>query len=238
MLAFSAEHTPDGKANGIAWRNSDMMTRTTLTSHIRRSQLKGIEAKDHVFVEGDQKSHVYQVETGAVCLYTVLPDGRRHVIDFAFGGDIVNLGAGPIEVYNAQALIPTRVRCLPQTSLRRLAEREPEMAIRIYEAIAEELSSTRAHLVSVARHSATERVVTFLLSMSRRNRFHDRDPQTIDLPMSRGDIADYLGLTIETVSRTFSKLKAAGLIEIDQCTSLRLVDIAALKAIADGEALA
>ncbi|NJM55292.1 MAG: helix-turn-helix domain-containing protein [Verrucomicrobiae bacterium] len=237
MLAFAAEYTPDGKLNAAAWLNSNTMTRTSLNSHMRDRSVRTIEAKDHVFVEGDPKTHIYQVETGAVCLYTILPDGRRHVIDFAFGGDIVNLGAGSIEVYNAQALIATRVRCMPQAALRRLAERDAEIAIRIYEAIAQELSATRAHLVSIARHSATERVVTFLLAMSRRNRIHDRDPQTIDLPMSRGDIADYLGLTIETVSRTFSKLKSVGLIEIDQCTSLRLVDIAALKAVADGEAL-
>lgn len=206
----------------------------TLYDHMARAPLRGIEAKDHIFTEGDPKSHVYQVVTGAVCLYKVLPDGRRQVIDFAYGGDIIGLGLGAYELYNAQATVATRVRCLPISALQGIARQDPAIAMRMCEALSDELTAIRDHLVCVVQRSATERLVTFLLALSRRNAARGRDPEVLELPMTRTDIGDFLGLTIETVSRTFSKLKAMGLIEIDQGTTIRLKALNELSALADG----
>ena len=206
----------------------------TLAGHMDRAPLRGIEAKDHIFTEGDPKTHVYQVVTGAVCLYKVLPDGRRQVIDFAYGGDIIGLGLGACELYNAQATVATRIRCLPVSALQGVARQDPAIAMRMCEALSEELTAIRDHLVCVVQRSATERLVTFLLALSRRNEARGRDPKTLELPMTRTDIGDFLGLTIETVSRTLSKLKALGLIEIDQGTTIRLMAIDELCALADG----
>jgi CRP-like cAMP-binding protein len=208
----------------------------SLQDHLKRASLRGIEAKDHVFAEGDPKSHIYQIVTGAVCLYKVLPDGRRQVIDFAYGGDFLSLSLGPVETYNAQATVATRVRCLSLSALSGLASRDPAIAMRICEAMSAELTAVRDHLVCVVQRSATERVVTFLLALSRRNNAHNRDCLTIELPMTRADIGDFLGLTIETVSRTFTKLRCRGLIEISQGTTIRLRDIGGLRAMADGTA--
>jgi CRP-like cAMP-binding protein len=206
----------------------------SLQDHLKRAPLRGIEAKDHVFAEGDPKSHIYQVVTGAVCLYKVLPDGRRQVIDFAYGGDFLSLSLGSVETYNAQATVATRVRCLSVSALSGLASRDPAIAMRICEAVSAELAAVRDHLVCVVQRSATERVVTFLLALSERNNARNRDCDTLELPMTRADIGDFLGLTIETVSRTFTKLKCRGLIEISQGTTIRLRDTEGLRAMADG----
>lgn len=206
----------------------------TLDGHMASAPLRGVEAKDHLFTEGETKTHVYQVVTGAICLYKVLPDGRRQVIDFAYGGDIVGLGLGGAEACNAQATVATRVRCLPLAALRTIIANEPAIAVKVCEALTDELAAVRDHLVCVVQRNATERLVTFLLSLSQRNRAKGRDPNTIELPMTRADIGDFLGLTIETVSRTFSKLKSSRLIEINQGTTIRLRDIVRLRALADG----
>ena len=205
----------------------------TLNDHMERAPLRGIESKEHIFTEGDPKSHVYQVVTGAVCLYKVLPDGRRQVIDFAYGGDIIGLGLGAYELYNAQATVATRVRCLPIATLQGVARQNPAIAMRMCEALSDELTAIRDHLICVVQRSATERLVTFLLALSRRNAARGRDPEVLELPMTRTDIGDFLGLTIETVSRTFSKLKAMGLIEIDQGTTIRITAMDELSALAD-----
>ena len=206
-----------------------------LEDQLGHGALRGIEAKEHIFAEGDKKVFVYLVVTGAVCLYKVLPDGRRQVIDFALPGDLIGLGTGAMETFNAQATVPTRVKCLQVSQLQKSAGQDPQLAMRLYDAVSRELSAMRDHLICVGQRSAMERVVSFLLALSERNEAKGRDPLTIELPMTRTDIGDFLGLTIETVSRTFSKLKSLGLIEIDQGTTIRLVDSDQLGAMADGE---
>ena len=206
-----------------------------LEDHLGQGTLRGIEAKEHIFTEGDKKDFVYTVVTGAVCLYKVLPDGRRQVIDFALPGDLIGLGSGRVETLNAQATVATRVRCASLGTLSQAAAQNPRVALKLYEALSCELSGLRDHLICVGQRSAIERVTSFLLTLSHRNESRGRDPNTIELPMTRTDIGDFLGLTIETVSRTFSKLKALGLIEIDQGTIIRLVDTDQIEALAEGE---
>lgn len=234
MLTILEDFNSSSYGNAVAPLPAHSSTPTTLQDHLERAPLRGIEAKDHVFTEGDPKSHIYQVVTGAVCLYKVLPDGRRQVIDFAYGGDVLSLGLGSLETYNAQATVATRVKCLSSSALSGLARRDPAIAMHMCEAMSDELAAVRDHLVCVVQRSATERLVTFLLALSKRNDAHNRDFRTIELPMTRADIGDFLGLTIETVSRTFTKLKCLGLIEISQGTTIRLSDIGGLKAMAEG----
>jgi CRP-like cAMP-binding protein len=237
MLTMREDYSVSESRTPILPFQAKPLRPSTLAGYMDGAPLRGVEAKDHLFTEGETKTHVYQVVTGAVCLYKVLPDGRRQVIDFAYGGDLIGLGLGPVEACNAQATVATRVRCLPVSSLRTILRNEPAIAVKICEALTQELTAIRDHLVCVVQRSATERLVTFLLALSQRNRAKDRDPGIIELPMTRADIGDFLGLTIETVSRTFSKLKASGVLEIDQGTTIRLRDIAELRALADGAEL-
>lgn len=193
-----------------------------------------VEAKAHLFAEGDARNCVYKVASGAICLYKVLSDGRRQVIGFAFEGDVIGLDAAPVETCSAQAIGSTRLQCLPLVMLLKAAKHDTGVALALYEALSCELAATREHLSCVGHRDATERLANFLVMLSRKYGVGCSDPQTIELRMTRSDIADYLGLTIETVSRTFSKLKAQRLIEIDQVTKIRLTNVGQLERLADG----
>ena len=166
-------------------------------------------------------SHVYRIETGAIALYKVLADGRRQVMGFAYPGDIIGLGVEDEHAMNAQAVKPTRVRCLPVAALRQSAAKDPMLGFKLYEALARELAATRDLMLTTGQRSAMERVAGFLLAFSRRNQRNGQDPTTFELPMTRTDIGDFLGLTIETVSRTFTKLKVLQLIELPHSNQVR-----------------
>jgi CRP-like cAMP-binding protein len=203
---------------------------------LARGSLRGIEAKELVFAEGDTPTHVYRVETGAVALYRVLADGRRQVLGFAYAGDLIGLGAEGTHAMSAQAIKPTRVRCLPLSSLRQSVASDPRLGFSLYEAMARELADTRDLLLTTGQRSAMERVAGFLLAFSRRSARNGQDPTQFELPMTRSDIGDFLGLTIETVSRTFTKLKVLGLIALPQSNCVALLDRAEIETLAAGEA--
>lgn len=197
------------------------------------AQTRIVERKGHLFCEGDEATHIYQVEAGHVCIYRLLADGRRQIIDFAFPGDFIGLGAMDQHTSNAQATERTRLRCLPASELRSIVRDNPKLGLALYEALSSKLSAAREMLVSVCQRSAQERVAGFLLALFRRNARRGEDASCIVLPMTRTDIADYLGLTIETVSRTFSKMRKAGLIDIEQCIIITVKDSQALAEMAE-----
>ena len=159
-------------------------------------------------------THVFRVETGAVALYKILVDGRRQVVGFAYPGDLVGLGAQGEYVMNAQAIKPTRLRCLAMATLTQSAARDPTFGFKLYEALARELAATRDLMLTTGQRSATERVVSFLLAFSRRSQRSGQDPSDFELPMTRADIGDFLGSVPPQVSRASSypatnNLKAA-----------------------------
>ncbi|MFM2422046.1 MAG: hypothetical protein RL291_576 [Pseudomonadota bacterium] len=194
-----------------------------------------VAAKDHVFCEGDVATHVYRVELGHVCIYRMLPDGRRQVIDFAYPGDLIGLGDVGEHTASAQATNLTRLSCYPITVVWEQARRDVGHGLKLYQAMANELAAARDLLVTVSQRSACERVASFLLALSRRNLRRGGNPDEIVLPMTRADIADFLGLTIETVSRTFTKFRLAGLIDLEQCILVTIRDPKGLTRIAAGK---
>ncbi len=202
---------------------------------LAQAALRRVEAKEFVFIEGDPTTHVFRVETGAVSLYKVLADGRRQIVGFAYPGDLIGLGAQGEHVMNAQAIKPTRLRCLPMATLHRAVAEDPTLGFKLYEAVARELAATRDLMLTTGQRSATERVASFLMAFSRRSKRNGQDPCDFELPMTRADIGDFLGLTIETVSRTFTKLKTLGMIELPQTNRVRLVDLDQLESLAAGE---
>ena len=198
------------------------------------SAIRIVSGKEHIFFEGDAVTHIFKVEAGHVCIYRLLSDGRRQVVDFAFAGDFIGLGAIGQHAMNAQATERTRLRCLPVSELRHTVRGNPKLGLELYEAIARELDATRELLMSVSHRTAQERVAGFLLALSQRHARRGEDPTNLVLPMTRMDIADFLGLTIETVSRTFSKLRAKGVIELEQCILVTICDLNGLTQIAEG----
>ncbi len=201
---------------------------------LAQGSLRRVEAKGFVFAEGVPTTHLFRVETGAIALYRILADGRRQIVGFAYPGDLIGLGARGEHVMSAQATKPTRLRCLPIATLHRSAAQDPTLGFKLYEAVARELAATRDLMLTTGQRSATERVVSFLLAFSRRNARNGENRADFELPMTRADIGDFLGLTIETVSRTFTKLKTLGLIELPQSNRVKLLDIDELESLADG----
>jgi len=164
-----------------------------------------------------------------------LPDGRRQIVDFAYPGDLIGLGAPGEHVFSAQAITLARLRCLPAGLLHEVALHDPQVGMQLYRAMSEQLLAARDLLLTVGQRNATERLGALLLALSRRNARIGADPGRIALPMTRADIADFLSLTIETVSRTFTKLRQAGTIELVQSSLVVIRDPRALERLATGE---
>jgi CRP-like cAMP-binding protein len=225
----------DTPATRSAVRIMPTATGPDFETSLAHAALRRVEAKELLFVEGDPVSHVYRVETGAIALYRVLSDGRRQVVGFAYPGDIIGLGVEGEHVMNAQAVKPTRLRCLPVGALRQAVANEPMLGFKLYQALSRELAAARDLMLTTGQRSAMERVASFLMSLSRRRERTGKDPKNFELPMSRTDIGDFLGLTIETVSRTFSKFKAMDLIALPRCNQVVLLDIEKLARIANGD---
>src|SRR5262245_10827497 len=118
-----------------------------LAQRLASGQLRTIEAKEHIFREGDPVTHVYMVEVGHVCVYRTLSDGRRQVIDFAYPGDLIGLGAIDEQANSAQATARTRVRCVPIGALRQAVREDGRLGLKLYEALSRELVASRELLL-------------------------------------------------------------------------------------------
>jgi CRP/FNR family transcriptional regulator len=191
------------------------------------------DAREDLFLEGDKATHVIEVVEGIVCAYRLLPDGQRHVASFYFPGDMLGYCCVGTHSFSAQALTAVRVRRIPRASLERLLDRKPDIARRLLKLATEELNATRDHLLCIASKSAEAKMAAFLMALSRRNESVGEDPGRVLLPMTRVDIGDYLGLTIETVSRTLSKLKRVGIIALPRTSLVVIRDAARLEALAN-----
>ncbi|WP_072392209.1 helix-turn-helix domain-containing protein [Hyphomicrobium sp. CS1GBMeth3] len=199
-------------------------SQTMLEDRLTQASERRVHPKEHVYCEGDPRTHVYRVEEGVIAIYKTLYDGRRRIIDFAYPGDYIGLGMIGEHIMSAQATCPSRVRCLSASALESLAEKDASLALKLYKSVCQDLVAARSLLVTVGQRSAVERVVAFLLALHRRSDNRDRDE--VKLAMRRSDIADLLGLTIETVSRTLTKLREMGVIEVEQGgTTVHLCDI-------------
>ena len=174
--------------------------------------------REDLFLEGDAASHVYEVVSGVVCLYRIMPDGGRHILAFRFPGDIVGLCSPASHGYNAQAMGDARVRRIPRAGIERMIDERPDFARKLLRMASAELDAMRAHLTCLASKSAEAKVADFLLMLIARSKARTGAEVVVDLPMTRTDIGDYLGLTIETVSRTISKMRRSGIIDLPRTT--------------------
>ena len=156
-----------------------------------------------IYGEGEAADYIYKVISGAVRVYKVLDDGRRQISAFYLPGDVFGLEASDNYPFSSEAVTPSSVLVVKRSSLAALAARESEVANELWSLTAHELEHMQNLMITLGRKNAQERVAAFLLEMAGRA----SDKNTLELPMSRQDIADYLGLTIETVSRTFTQLE-------------------------------
>ena len=189
-----------------------------------RATFRRFQSKENVFCEGEPSKNVYQIEDGVVTIYQMLSDGRRQIVDFAYPGDFIGLGTTRQYLFSAEATTATRVRCYNASILEDAARSDPNLAVQLYKAVSLELSAARALLVAIGQRSAIERVATFLLMLHQRMPKDNSDDRLLHLPMRRADIGDFLGLTIETVSRTITKLRRMRVIEVTPGNGIRITN--------------
>lgn len=181
--------------------------------------------------EGEAALSVFTVTEGALRASAVLPDGRRQVAAFHLPGDFAGTTVSDTHAFTLEAIGETRVCAFPVRRFADFLEDHQPLERELYIAAARELAQAQQQMVLLGRKTAVERIASFLLALSERAKSAD----VVELPMGRGDIADYLGLTKETVSRVLADLKSARVIRLQAIDRVEILDRRQLKAIAAGE---
>lgn len=191
-------------------------------------------AQDTIFSAEDPVSVIGTVVRGAVKTYKLLPDGRQQVIGFLFPGDFVGSAIFGTNRCFAEALSPVEICVFPYAPLQRLMAEMPALEHQMLKLAHDDLDLAQEWMLLLGRKTAQERVATFLCLLFQKAGSRGYCGAPIDLPMNRSEIADYLGLTIETVSRQLSKLKAAGIIGINGNHTIELKNTEQLAELAAG----
>ncbi|AMN45008.1 helix-turn-helix domain-containing protein [Rhodoplanes sp. Z2-YC6860] len=175
-------------------------------------------ANTEIYGEGEPAEYLYKVVGGAVRMCRILADGRRQIGSFYLPGEVFGLESGDDHTFSAEAIANSRILVVRRSALLALAGRDRAIANELWTTTCRELRMAQNHILMLIK-TAKERVVAFLLEMAERASSSGQ----IELPMSRQDIADYLGLTIETVSRTLTELARTAAIELPatRCVVLR-----------------
>jgi CRP/FNR family nitrogen fixation transcriptional regulator len=176
-----------------------------------------------IYGENEPADYLYKVVSGAVHTYKILSDGRRQIGGFYLPGDIFGLEFAGEHRFSAETIAEARVLVVKRSALTALVGRDAAIGRELHALSAHELQRVQARIMLLIK-SAQERVASFLLEMAERNPAGN----AIELPMSRRDIADYLGLTIETVSRTLTALESAAAIEVPTSRRIVLRNVSAL----------
>ena len=190
-----------------------------------------VESNETIFLEGRQADHIFEVMDGVVRLYKLLPDGRRAITGFLYPGDLFGLSVRDSYLYTAESVTRVSLRRYPRTRFGSLLTEDPALARQLLGLLCHELSAAQEQILLLGRKNAQERVASFLLAAARRLPGRP-EGRSVVLPMTRQDMADYLGLTIETVSRTITKLRKDGVIVLLDAQRVLIRDDDELRALA------
>jgi len=177
-----------------------------------------------IYGDGEEAEFIYQVVTGAVRTYKILNDGRRQIVGFYLPGDVFGLEFGEEHESSAEAVSNSTITVVKRSFFVSLADRDLEVARQLWSMTKSGLRRAQKHALLLAQ-TAQERVAAVLLEMFERS----GKLSSFELPMSRQDIADYLGLTIETVSRTVTALEAKGAISLQSARRIAVTNHQALR---------
>ena len=184
--------------------------------------------------EGEPAGCFFNLTAGTAKLFKLLPDGRRQITGFVGPGQFLGLAVSDTYAFSAEAIQRVRFCRFQRAALRTLLDDFPLMEKRLLEVASNELVAAQEQMLLLGRKTARERLASFLLAQSRQGMPCGHSRQRFRLPMTRVDIADYLGLTIETVSRTLTRLHAEGLIDIVAQSGLVITDPSELENVAGG----
>ncbi len=222
-MYVSATHT----ANDVLRTN---MPRPNIT----RQRTVTINPGKHLFLEGDRADRIYEVASGVLRLTRIMEDGRRQVIAFGYPGDTVGFPSDGLYHTDCDALAPTTLVVHRRSDLE-TAKGDAALHQRLLRAALREISGMQDHFMMLGRKSSIEKLASFLMVLTDRVGAPLGDFNQVLLPMTRGDIADFLGLTTETVSRTFTQLRKSRVIAIDHVNTIIILKPIALRCIAVGD---
>jgi CRP/FNR family nitrogen fixation transcriptional regulator len=180
---------------------------------------------EEIYGEGEDAEYLYRVVEGAVRTYKLMRDGRRQIGEFHLAGDFFGLDIGERHRLSAEAVKDSKLLIFRRRQVEALAAGNPQAAHELWLITANHLRHAEEHMLLLGRKTALERLAAFLLEMDGRNGASG----SVELPMLRRDIADYLGLTLETVSRSFSELQSEGAVELDGARHVMLSNRAMLE---------
>jgi CRP/FNR family transcriptional regulator len=199
------------------------------------SQIVTVQAGRPVMMEGAPAADLFVVSQGIVSIFKLMPDGRRQITGFLYPGSFlgVTFSAATTYAYSADAVTAVTLRVYPRRDLERLLDEVPGVRRAFIAAMADELTEAQDRMLLLAHRSASERLACFLLTMARRQAGPAGERvDTVFVPMRGSDIADYLGLTAETVSRTLAVFRRKGIVRADRGGSFGILDRGALEALA------
>jgi CRP/FNR family transcriptional regulator len=182
--------------------------------------------------QGERVEHLFNITAGVVKLYKLLSDGRRQITGFLSIGDFLGMALTRTHAFSAEAVTYVSVCRYPRSELEQLLEEHPRIEHSLLGNAVHELAAAQDQMVVLGRKNASERLASFLIGLSRRAGREGLSTTLLHLPMSRADIADYLGLTTETVSRTFSKLAKSAIIRLEEPTRVRVLRLDELEVMA------
>lgn len=184
--------------------------------------------------EGDPATRLFNLTAGTVRVFKLLPDGRRQIVGFLFAGDFLGLATEATYAFSAEAIEPTVACRFNRAAYQDLIDDSPALGRALLERARHELAAAQNQMLLLGRKTAQERIASFLLDLAERDPMRAHAPNALHLPMTRADMADYLGLTIETVSRTLTRLKTSGAIRMTSLSDLVVSDPRRLRDIAEG----
>jgi CRP-like cAMP-binding protein len=191
------------------------------------------QANETIFNAGDVADQAYKVVSGTVRLCKHMPDGRRQIAQFLFPGDYFSFFALGEHNFTAEAVTDAVLVSYPQAQIERLGEEHPNLKARFYQILSQRVLDIQNHLTMLGRQTAKEKLASFLTLLSQRA--GSEDDNLVDVTMSRQDMADYLGLTVETVCRVLAQLKKAGIIDMPTHHRFALKNMKRLTALAEGQ---
>ena len=201
------------------------------------SQHVQIQPGQAIIFEGEPAANIYGLHMGMACVFKLMADGRRQVTGFLYPGDFMGVTFNMDQVYgySAEALTPCSLRSWPRAVLERLFDETPGMRRLFLREMADELTEAQDRMLMLGRRSIEERVAVFLLTMARRQaKATGLRVEVVEIPMRWVDIADYLGSTAETVSRTLSALRDRGIIRTGKRGEIGILGWAELETIVAG----
>jgi CRP-like cAMP-binding protein len=209
-----------------------------LLSERERSLLAGVASLVRfargavIYREGDPADFVYNVAHGVVKAFRTLPDGGRHIASFLFAGDLLGLAEEGVYSNETEAVTAVTAYRMPIGALDDLARREPLLDYRLLVKLTHELREAQRHGLILARHDASGKIAMFVQALERLQKQRGLDTSEIYLPMSRSDIADYIGISLSAVSRAFRTLVSRNIVRFSDRRHLRIVDATRFEALA------